>query len=142
MIESILTFYIFIIMSAIAKIHVYWIKGGLWPGKDKQDLINKVLGQGEIFPGILSCLFVIIVFILMALFPFISYFKIELGLFNNYTKFIYLFFSSIFLLRAALVFIPNIENKAHKLFILYNKKYYSPLCFSLFISYIILYLYA
>ncbi|NQY53187.1 MAG: DUF3995 domain-containing protein [Campylobacteraceae bacterium] len=140
MIETILTFYIFVIMSAIAKIHVYWIGGGVWPGKDKNDLINKVLGQGDIFPSLLSCIFVIIVFILMALFPLISYFKIDLGLINNYIDYVYLFFASIFLLRASLILIPNMENKAHKLFILYNKKYYSPVCFSLFISYFVLYL--
>ncbi len=140
MVESIFTFYIFIIMSAIAKIHVYWLRGGYWPGKDKNDLVNKVLQKGEVFPSLLACIFVIIIFVIIAIFPLISYLKIELGVFNAYIEYIYLFFASIFLLRAALVFIPNMKNKAHKLFILYNKKYYSPLCFSLCISYFILYL--
>ena len=73
--ENILSFYILIIMSAIAKIHVYWMSGGLWPGKNKEDLVNKVLGQGKIFPGTLSCIFVIIVFIIMAIFPLLNYYE-------------------------------------------------------------------
>ena len=138
MIITLLTFYIFIIMSAVAKIHMYWMQGGLWPGENKQDLINKVIGQGNIFPSALSCLGVIIVFVIMALIPLGIYYKFELCFINTYASYIMYFFSGIFFLRASLMFIPRIEKRAHKIFIQYNKRYYAPLCFSLSFAYLIL----
>ncbi len=138
MIITLLTFYIFIVMSAVAKIHMYWMQGGLWPGENKQDLINKVIGQGNLFPSALSCLGVIVVFVIMAIFPLGIYYKFDFGFMNPYTSYIMYFFSGIFFLRASLMFIPRIEQRAHKIFIQYNKRYYAPLCFSLSFAYLIL----
>ncbi len=36
---------LFVILSLIAAVHVYWAFGGVWPAKTEQDLINTVLGN-------------------------------------------------------------------------------------------------
>jgi len=140
MIEMLTTFYIFIVMSLIAKIHMYWMQGGLWPGSNAQDLIDKVIGQGNKFPSTLSCLFVTIVFIVMALFPLLVYLKVDIGLSPEAIKYMYLFFAIIFLVRASSMLLKFLEKKATSIFVNYNRKYYSPLCFSLFLAYFGLYL--
>ncbi len=139
MIEVILTFYIFIVMSLIAKIHIYWMKGGLWPGVDKQDLVNKVIGKGTNFPNNFECLFVVIVFVIMALFPLSLYYQFDIGLNDIYSKYILLFFAFIFLIRASLMLFSFLEKKATPDFVILNKRYYSPLCFTLSFSYLGLY---
>jgi len=140
MLEMIASFYIFIIMSIIAKIHVYWMKGGLWPGCDTQDLIDKVIGKGNTFPSTLECLFVTVVFISMGLLPLLVYMQVDIGLSLNSIKYVYLLFSLIFLIRAAAMLMSFLEKKATRIFVKYNRKYYSPLCFSLFLAYFSLYL--
>ncbi|WP_072680298.1 DUF3995 domain-containing protein [Arcobacter sp. LA11] len=138
MITGLFTFYIFIIMSLITKIHIYWFKGGLWPAINKQDFIDKVLGRGDDVPGTVAYIFVIVCFALMALFPVIVYYNIDMGI-KPFEKYIFLILAIIFLLRAISMFIPKIAQKATKIFLEYNKKYYAPLCFSLSISYLILF---
>jgi len=138
MINAILTFYIFIIMSLITKIHIYWFKGGFWPANNKQDFIDKVLGQGDDVPGTIAYIFVILCFILMALFPIIIYYNIDIGI-KSFERYILLALAIIFLLRAVSMFIPKVAQRATKIFLEYNKKYYAPLCFSLSISYFVLF---
>lgn len=137
MISSIFTFYITIIMIFILAIHIYWLKGGLWPGENEQDLINKVIGKGQM-PNTLAYVIVIFGFLLMALIPVLLYFKLHFG-FLIYLKYILAFFSFIFFVRAASMFIANIEKGVAKEFIKLNKKIYAPLCFSLGLSYLFLY---
>jgi hypothetical protein len=124
----------------ITIIHVYWLQGGLWPGKDHKDLIDKVIGRGAEMPGTIAYLFVLFVFIGMALFPLALYFKIDLGL-TGYEKYLTLFFAIIFLIRAISMSIPIIGNRATKIFLEYNKKYYAPLCLSLSLSYFYLFVF-
>ena len=139
MLNTIFTFYIFIIMSMVTVIHVYWLQGGLWPGKNYKDLIDKVIGRGDEMPGTVAYVFVLFVFIAMALFPLALYFKIDMGM-EGYEKNVTLFLAIIFALRAVSMSIPIIGNRATKIFLQYNKKYYAPLCFSLSISYFYLYI--
>lgn len=138
MLNTFFTAYIFIVMSGITIIHVYWLQGGLWPGKDYKDLIDKVLGRGDEMPGTVAYVFVLFVFIGMAIFPLALYFKIDSGI-DGYEKYVSLFFAIIFAIRAVSMFIPIIGNRATKIFLEYNKKYYAPLCLSLSISYFYLY---
>jgi len=138
MLNIFFTFYIFVVMSIIVGIHLYWLQGGLWPGVDYKDLINKVIGRGEEMPGFGAYIFVLIVFILMALFPLAIYYQLNLGI-EKYIKYILLFFAVIFALRAISMSIPFIGKKSSKVFLEYNKKYYAPLCVSLSISYFYLY---
>lgn len=138
MLSAIFTFYIFIIMSFITKIHMYWLKGGFWPGKDKQDFIDKVLGQGSEVPSAIAYVFVLLSFAFMATFPLAVYYGVDMGI-KDYQKYVFLILSIIFITRALGMFIPFVAKKATKIFLEYNKKYYAPLCFSLGVSYLYLF---
>ena len=138
MLTAFFTFYIFIVMTMVTFIHVYWLQGGLWPGKNHKDLIDKVIGRGEEMPGTIAYIFVLFVFIAMALFPVALYFKIDLAM-AGYEKYLILFFAVIFALRAVSMSIPIIGNRATKVFLQYNKKYYAPLCLSVSIGYFFLF---
>ena len=137
--EALFTFYIFIVMSIITKIHIYWFQGGIWPSVNKQDFIDKVLGKGDEAPGTVAYIFVILTFIFMALFPVAVYYKIDLGI-KEYEKYLFLVLATIFTLRALGMFIPAVANRATKIFLEYNKKYYAPLCLTLGVSYFYLYI--
>lgn len=123
-------------MLYIVFIHIYWLKGGLWPGNNYQDLVDKVLGKGDKLPNAFMFIFVIVVFLLMAIFPILLYFDIDI---TSYEKEILLFFCIVFFIRSFYMFIPAIANKGTKVFLDLNKKIYAPLCFSLGISYFYLY---
>ncbi len=139
MLSTIFTFYIFIAMSLITKIHIYWLKGGLWPGINKQDLINKVIGKGDM-PGFGAYVVVIFGFILMAVVPLLLYFQIDLKI-GDLPKYSLAFFALIFFIRALALFLPNIEKGVAKEFLELNKKIYAPLCFSLGVAFSYLYFY-
>jgi len=137
MLNIFFTSYIFIVMIFITIIHIYWLQGGLWPGKDNKDLIAKVIGRGDEMPGTVAYVFVLSVFLGMVLFPIALYFKIDLGM-SGYEKYVGLFFGIIFAMRAISMRISFIGNRATKIFLEYDKKYYAPLCASLSISYLYL----
>lgn len=139
MLSAVFSFYIFIIMSIITKFHIYWLQGGFWPGKDKQDFIDKVLGNGDNPPGVIAYIFVILTFVMMAVFPMAVYYKIDLGVISAYEQYVFLFFAIIFFIRGFTMFVPFLAKKATKIFLEYNKKYYAPLCLSLSVSYFYLY---
>ncbi|RXK14477.1 hypothetical protein CP965_03240 [Halarcobacter mediterraneus] len=136
--NTLFTFYIFIIMLGITLIHIYWYKGGYWPGENKQDFIDKVIGREVSLPGKGMYTFVIICFFIMAIFPITVYYKINIGI-NTYEKYFFLAFGVIFTLRALGMFIPVLAKRATKIFLEYNKKYYAPLCITLAIAYFGLY---
>ena len=125
-------------MSFIACIHIYWLKGGIWPGENKQDFIDKVLGKGTEVPGTIAYIFVLLTFVFMAVFPLGIYYDADMGI-KGFEKYVFLIFSIVFMIRAVGMFIPLIAKRAKKIFIEYNKKYYAPLCFTLGLSYFYLF---
>lgn len=137
MLSVIFTFLIFFVMLYITIIHIYWLNGGLYPGNNYQDLVDKVLGSGSKLPNSFMFIMVIIIFFLMTIFPVIIYFKIDS---IKYEKEILLFFSIIFFIRSFYLFIPFIAKKATIVFLNLNRKIYAPICFILSISYVYLYL--
>ena len=136
MLEIIFTAYIFLVMLLITLVHIYWLRGGLWPGENYKDLVDKVLGRGESLPNLGAFIFVIIVFILMSVFPVLIYMKVFS---TGYEGEILLFFSALFLLRSFYMFIPFIASKTNRVFLELNRKVYAPLCFTLSVSYFYLY---
>ena len=44
---NILAFAIFIILSAVSLVHLYWAFGGVWPGKDQKTLASTVIGVAD-----------------------------------------------------------------------------------------------
>ena len=131
------TLFIFLVMLFIAAIHIYWLKGGLWPGKNYQELVDKVLGTGDRLPSTWMFVVVIVVFLLMAAFPVLVYFNIN---FTGYEKEILLLFSIVFFIRSFYMLLPPIANKVTKEFFALNKRVYAPICLALGMAYLYLYL--
>ena len=48
---------VWIILSGISFLHLYWAAGGLWPGKTRRELSAKVIGDRPL-PGTVPCLLV------------------------------------------------------------------------------------
>ena len=136
MFSVIFTFLIFFVMLYIAIIHIYWLKGGLYPGDNYQNLVDKVLGSGSKLPNTFMFIIIIAIFLMMAIFPVIIYFNINI---IKYEKEILLFFSIIFFIRSFYMFLPFMEKMVTKVFLELNKKLYAPVCFILGISYLYLY---
>jgi len=131
------TLFIFLVMLFIAAIHIYWLEGGLWPGENYQELVDKVLGTGDKLPSTWMFIVVIVVFLLMAAFPVLVYFGINI---TGYEKEILLFFSMVFFIRSFYMFLPPIANKVTKSFFALNKRVYAPICLVLGTAYLYLYL--
>lgn len=55
-----LTYFSVAILIFLAGINIFWGHGGLWPGKNDQDLVDKIFGEGNEFPSIAVCYFVAI----------------------------------------------------------------------------------
>ena len=43
---KLLSVIVFLVLSTIAALHVYWAVGGLWPGGNERELIDTVIGDG------------------------------------------------------------------------------------------------
>jgi hypothetical protein len=135
--SALFTFFIFVVMMYISTVHIYWLRGGLWPGDNYQDLVDKVLGSGEKLPGSSMFVIVIVIFLLMAIFPVLVYFGVS---FVGFEKKIFLLFGALFLTRSLYMFLPFMRNKVTKAFLELNKKIYAPICFLLSVAYFYLYL--
>ncbi|TGL55862.1 DUF3995 domain-containing protein [Leptospira ognonensis] len=119
------------LLSLLSVLHIYWAIGGLWPGKTKQDLIDKVFGRGETFPSMFACLVVAFGLFLAALTPILwlnkeaFHFNHLMNLFLNVFCYVLAF---IFILRGVLGYLPFITKFWNPVFVSYTKRIYNPLC--------------
>ncbi len=134
--NAVFTFFIFVVMIYVAFVHIYWLRGGIWPGESYQDLVDKVLGSGKKLPSSYMFLVVIVMFLLMAIFPMLVYFGVNFG---GYEKMVFLLLAVLFLIRSLYMFLPFMRNKVTKPFLELNKKIYAPVCFLLSVAYSYLY---
>jgi len=123
-----------LILIFIALLHVYWGLGGLWPGKDKQNLIDKVFGRGNQFPSPFSCYLVAVALL-------ISTASLLLGAnlippFNLEIPVIWInrFVAFVFFARGTGGYLPFMAKRSHPLFLYYTRRVYNPLC--LFLAYV------
>lgn len=128
-------FFIFIIMLALAFIHIYWGHGGNWPGVNRQDLIDRVFGEGTRFPSIFACYTVAITLVIAGFIPLISTSDFLIPKLQHLSWMNYLI-AIIFLVRGLGGYLPVIEKKWTKIFVHYNRIIYGPLCIILALSYI------
>ena len=66
---AVFSIFISIVIFALGLIHIYWGHGGNWPGNNRQDLIDKVFGEGTQFPSTHACYAVAVVLILAGVVP-------------------------------------------------------------------------
>lgn len=134
MLELLCTLYIFILFSFITKVHIYWMQGGIWPGENKQDLIDKVIGRGRELPNTFSFIIVIAVFLAMALLPLFFYFN-KVLIPSYIVHYVFLFFALILFVRSMVMFIPVVAQRGTQIFLKLNLRIYAPLCFSLSLAF-------
>ena len=133
---SALSIFIFIVMLALALIHVYWGHGGNWPGDTRQDLVDKVYGEGSQFPSIYACYAVAATLILAGAIPLYTESVLIHAEFNNISWLNYLIATPL-MIRGVGGYLPILEKRWTQVFIHYNRVIYNPLCIGLAISYIL-----
>lgn len=128
-------FVILLIMLTLSFIHLFWGHGGNWPGINRQDLVDKVVGEGTQFPSIFACYAVAITLIIAGLIPILSTSDFIIPRLQYLSWMNYLI-AIIFLIRGLGGYLPIIEKRWVKIFVHYNRIIYSPLCMILAICYI------
>ncbi|MCT8333759.1 DUF3995 domain-containing protein [Leptospira sp. 85282-16] len=123
-----------LLLLFLAAIHVYWGFGGLWPGKNKQELIDLVFGKGDRFPAPFMCLLVAIFLFFFSMLPILWILKTKLSLDGKMIfglRILLTIVSLIFLLRGLLAYFPFITKQWKPIFVYYTKRIYNPLCISI-----------
>ncbi len=122
---------IFVILCAIAILHLYWAFGGLWPGKDEKTLTQTVIGATGIThmpPKWLTVLVAILIF-MAALFPLIWSGIISSPVPDGLVRAAMWVLTFIFIARGIAGYLPFFhKSNAEQPFATLNRNYYSPLC--------------
>jgi hypothetical protein len=126
------------IMLFLSAIHIYWGHGGLWPGKTKQELVDKVFGQGSEFPSIGACYFVAFGILLAAVGALLVAHPAATDLNSGYVHGFNGFISLVFLGRGLLAYLPAVEKNWNPTFISLNRRIYSPLCIAVGTGFLVL----
>ena len=126
--------FIFFVMFTLAFIHLYWGHGKNWPGVNRQDLIDKVYGNGTQFPSIYACYAVALALIVAGFIPLFS-----TGIFSfpkqNYISWANYLIALPLFVRGLVGYLPFVEKKCTKIFVHYNRIIYNPLCILIALSY-------
>jgi uncharacterized SAM-binding protein YcdF (DUF218 family) len=125
---TIVTASIFILLAVF---HLYWGLGGLWPGKSVQDLVNKVLGKGEIFPSLGMCLFVSFGLLFFSVITLLKFNLLYIPFLSQYADLLLICVGAIFGFRSIVFFLPKLKQYGTSEFRRLNKLVYAPLCFLL-----------
>ncbi|GBF43044.1 hypothetical protein LPTSP2_23400 [Leptospira ellinghausenii] len=130
-----------ILVFLLASIHIYWAFGGLWPGKNQQDLINKVFGRGNKFPSPFSCFVVAIGLVLFSSLPVFWLVRNDLGISPQYAKMIrysMIFVAIVFLLRGIIGYLPWVTKHWEPIFVRYTIRMYNPLSLLIGFSFLLM----
>jgi len=122
---------LFIVLSAIALVHVHWGSGGLWPCKDLQTLVNTVIGTKGMtrMPPTGLTLGVAILIGCAGLFPLLSVYAPDDILPFNLVTFGMVVLALIFIGRGIASFSGLFRRmQASEPFVTLDRKYYGPLC--------------
>lgn len=132
--KPIFAFFILFVMLALAFIHLYWGHGRNWPGTNRQDLIDKVYGEGKQFPSIYACYAVAALLTIAGFIPIFS-----VGIFSisrlSYISSLNYLIAIPLLIRGLGGYLPVLEKRWTKVFVHYNRIIYNPLCIGLALSY-------
>lgn len=120
-----------LLLFSLSLIHIYWGLGGLWPGKNKQELIDLVFGKGNQFPSAFSCFFVAVFLILFSILPIVWIYRVPFLIhpqMTNGIRYIMYFVAIVFTLRGVIGYLPFVTKHWKPIFVYYTKRIYNPLC--------------
>ncbi len=126
-------FITFLILNILSALHIYWGFGGIWPGNNKQDLVDKVFGRGDKMPKFFECIIVAFALTLTSLLPILKFFIQSKFISIFALNMITIFIMFVFMSRGILGYLPIIERQMNPKFVRLNRILYSPLC--LYISF-------
>ncbi len=109
----------------------YWGHGGNWPGEDRKDLVDKVLGRGEVFPPLVACYGVFAALAVAAALPLMVAGLVVVPVEERWIRGALVLGAGVFGLRGLGGFLPFLEAMAAPAFVRLNRRIYSPLCVGL-----------
>jgi len=130
-----------LVLAAIASLHVYWGRGGLWPAANEDELIATVIGnaQARRMPSPGLCLLVALAIAVTASWPLLLVFIPGTSAFRPLLPLIGLVIMAVFLLRGLAGYLPAWRRlHPREPFASYDRRYYSPLCLLIAAGYAVL----
>ncbi len=130
-----------LLLAAIAGLHAYWGRGGLWPAASEDELIATVIGNASArrmpSPGL--CLLVALAIAVTAIWPLLLALGSSAGALRPLFLLGGIAITAIFLLRGIAGFLPAWRRlHPREPFASYDRRYYSPLCLLIAASYAVL----
>lgn len=133
---------VFLVLSLIAALHVYWGAGGLWPGDDVRSLIDAVIGDPrfEAMPPARMIYIVAALIFSCGVFALIATSRVA-GPLRFIAKSAVAVISAVFVMRGASgYFLPEaVRAQLTEPFATYDRIFYSPLCLVLGAAFFILF---
>ncbi len=130
-----------LVLAAIAGLHAYWGRGGLWPAASEDELIATVIGNASArrmpSPGL--CLLVALVIAVTAIWPPLLAQGSSAGALRPVILLGGFAIMAVFLLRGVAGFLPAWRRlHPREPFASYDRRYYSPLCLLIAAGYAVL----
>lgn len=130
-----------LLLAAIAGLHAYWGRGGLWPAASEDELIATVIGNASArrmpSPGL--CLLVALAIAVTAIWPLLLAQGSSAGALRPLILLGGFAIMAVFLLRGVAGFLPAWRRlHPREPFASYDRRYYSPLCLLIAAGYAVL----
>lgn len=130
-----------LLLAAIAGLHAYWGRGGLWPAASEDELIAIVIGNGQAkrmpSPGL--CLLVALAIALTAIWPLLLAQMSGMAAVRPFLLLGGFAIMAVFLLRGIAGYLPAWRRlHPREPFASYDRRYYSPLCLLIAAGYTVL----
>ncbi|MGX1787192.1 DUF3995 domain-containing protein [Bosea sp. NPDC055332] len=130
-----------LLLAAIAALHAYWGRGGLWPAASEDELIATVIGNARAkrmpSPGL--CLLVALAIAVTAIWPLLLAQVSGTATLRPLLQFGGFAIMAVFLLRGIAGYLPAWRRlHPREPFAGYDRRYYSPLCLLIAAGYAVL----
>lgn len=130
-----------LLLIAVAGLHAYWGRGGLWPAASEEELIATVIGnaQARRMPSPGLCLLVALAIGVTAIWPLLLVQAPGMVGVQVLIRLVGLAILAVFLLRGVAGFLPAWRRlHPREPFASYDRRYYSPLCLLIAAGYAVL----
>jgi hypothetical protein len=120
-----------LLLTAIAGLHAYWGRGGLWPAANEDELIATVIGNAQAtrMPSPSLCMLVALAIAVTAIWPLFLAAGIASIALRPLLQSGGIAIMAVFLLRGVAGYLPAWRRlHPREPFASYDRRYYSPLC--------------
>ncbi len=140
MINCILAYFVFLVLSTISAIHIYWGIGGYWPADSRANLVRTVVGtEHRDMPSLSLTLLVSIIFFLIGLVPIFWLKIVIIPIDRGLLDILIILLGIIFTVRGFVTYTTvAVKYSTVEPFTTLNRRYYSPLCLVIAICFVII----